>query len=76
MGDKGLQIASEKLSLKKINVNNDVSKDKPITEATEMIQMINPGLRQSLLSCVRKTFPLCHSPFTPEPFLQIHNAHF
>jgi len=39
------------------NVNNDVSKDLPITEATEMIQMINPGLKQSLLSSVRKTFP-------------------
>ena len=54
------------------NVNNDVSKDLPITEATEMIQMINPGLKQSLLSCVRKMFPLCHNSFTPETFLQIH----
>ena len=55
------------------NVNNDVGKDLPITEATEMIQMINPGLKQSLLSCVRKTFlSVIYNPFTPETFLQIH----
>ena len=42
------------------NVNNDVGKDLPITEATGMIQMINPDLKQSLLFCVGKMFPLCH----------------
>ena len=42
------------------NVNNDVGKDLPITEATEMIQMINPGLKQSWLFYIRKMSPLCH----------------